>query len=132
MIEGEYYKIDKMLSSDYETKLTVNKKEMLDCIDRTTLLIKESDKKPVIIDIKDDSMGFNMNSSIGSMNEEISAIKEGKDILIGFNPRFLMDALRVIDEEEITIYMINPKAPCFIRDKEESYIYLILPVNFNV
>jgi len=42
-----------------------------------------------------------MNSSIGSMNEEISAIKEGKDILIGFNPRFLMDALRVIDEEEI-------------------------------
>ena len=46
--------------------------------------------------------------------------------------RFLMDALRVIDEEEITIYMINPKAPCFIRDKEESYIYLILPVNFNV
>ena len=105
---------------------------MLDCIDRTTLLIKESDKKPVIIDIKDDSMGFNMNSSIGSMNEEISAIKEGKDILIGFNPRFLMDALRVIDEEEITIYMINPKAPCFIRDKEESYIYLILPVNFNV
>lgn len=132
LIEGEYYKIDKMLSTDYETKVTVNKREMLECIDRSTLLLKESDKKPVIIDIKDDSMGFNMNSSIGSMNEEISAIKEGKDILIGFNPRFLMDALRVIDEEEITIYMINPKAPCFIRDKEESYIYLILPVNFNV
>lgn len=131
LIEGEYYKIDKMLSSDYETKLTVNKKEMLDCIDRTTLLIKESEKKPVIIDIKDDSMGFAMHSAIGSMDEEISATKEGKDILIGFNPRFLMDALRVIDEEEITIYMINPKAPCFIRDKDESYIYLILPVNFN-
>lgn len=131
LIEGEYYKIDKMLSSDYETKLTVNKKEMLDCIDRTTLLIKESEKKPVIIDIKDESMGFAMHSAIGSMDEEISATKEGKDILIGFNPRFLMDALRVIDEEEITIYMINPKAPCFIRDKDENYIYLILPVNFN-
>jgi len=46
--------------------------------------------------------------------------------------RFLIDALRVIDEEEITLYMINPKAPCFIRDKEETYIYLILPVNFNI
>lgn len=132
LIEGEYYKIDKMLSSDYETKITVNKKEMLDCIDRTTLLLKESDKKPVIIDVKDDRMGFAMNSSIGSMDEDIDAVKEGKDILIGFNPRFLMDALRVIDEEEITMYMINPKAPCFIRDQEESYIYLILPVNFNV
>lgn len=132
LIEGEYYKIDKMLSSDYETKVKINKKEMLDCIDRTTLLLKESDKKPVIIDIKDDQMGFAMNSSIGSMDEDIDVTKEGKDILIGFNPRFLMDALRVIDEEEITMYMINPKAPCFIRDEEENYIYLILPVNINV
>ena len=132
LIEGEYYKIDKMMSSDYETKITVNKKEMLVCIDRTTLLLKDSDKKPVIIDIKDNTMGFAMNSSIGSMDEEIDAEKEGKDILIGFNPRFLMDALRVIDEDEITMYMINPKAPCFIRDKDEKYIYLILPVNFNI
>lgn len=132
LIEGEYYKIDKMLSSDYETKIRVNKKQMLECIDRTTLLLKESDKKPVIIDIKDERMRFAMISSIGNMNEDIDAVKEGKDILIGFNPRFLMDALRVIDEEEITMYMINPKAPCFIRDEEENYIYLILPVNFNV
>ena len=132
LIEGEYYKVDKMLSTDYETKLTVSKREMLDCIDRSTLLIKESEKKPVIIDIKDNSMGFAMHSSIGTMDEEIEITKEGKDILIGFNPRFLMDALRVIDDEKITIYMINPKAPCFIRNLEESYIYLILPVNFNI
>ena len=132
LIEGEYYKIDKMLSTDYETKVTVNKREMLECIDRFTLLLKESDKKPVIIDVQDDYMKFAMNSAIGSMDEDIDASKEGKDILIGFNPRFLMDALRVIDEDEITMYMINPKAPCFIRDQEETYIYLILPVNFNV
>ena len=132
LIEGEYYKIDKMLSTDYETKVTVNKREMLECIDRSTLLLKESDKKPVIIDVQDDYMNFAMNSAIGSMDEDIDASKEGKDILIGFNPRFLMDALRVIDEDEITMYMINPKAPCFIRDQEETYIYLILPVNFNV
>ena len=131
LIEG-YYKIDKMLSTDYETKVTVNKREMLECIDRSTLLLKESDKKPVIIDVQDDYMKFAMNSAIGSMDEDIDASKEGKDILIGFNPRFLMDALRVIDEDEITMYMINPKAPCFIRDQEETYIYLILPVNFNV
>lgn len=132
LIEGEYYKIDKMLSTYYETKVTVNKREMLECIDRSTLLLKESDKKPVIIDVQDDYMKFAMNSAIGSMDEDIDASKEGKDILIGFNPRFLMDALRVIDEDEITMYMINPKAPCFIRDQEETYIYLILPVNFNV
>ena len=45
LIEGEYFKIDQMLSSDYETKVEINKKELLDCIDRATLLIKEGDKK---------------------------------------------------------------------------------------
>ena len=57
--------------------------------------------------------------------------KEGKDIMIGFNPKFLIDALRVIDDETVTIYLVNPKAPCFIRDDEENYTYLILPVNIN-
>lgn len=131
LIEGEYYKIDQMLSGDYETKVTMNKKVFLSCIDRATLLIKESEKKPVIIQITDDNMELKINSSIGSMNEQMDIQKEGKDILIGFNPRFLMDALRVIDEEEIEVYLFNPKAPCFIKDKEENYIYLILPVNFN-
>ena len=57
--------------------------------------------------------------------------KNGKDILIGFNPKFFIDALRVIDEEEVTLYMVNPKAPCFIKDDEGKFIYLILPVNFS-
>ncbi len=131
LIEGEYYKINQMLSSDYETKVTINKKELLNCIDRATLLIKESEKKPIIVSIDDKKMELKMNSTIGSMDEEIDITKEGKDILIGFNPKFFIEALRVIDDEDIDIYLINPKAPCFIRDKEENYTYLILPVNFN-
>ena len=51
--------------------------------------------------------------------------------MIGFNGRFLMDALKVIDDEQISIYLMNSKAPCFIRDDKNEYIYLILPVNFN-
>ena len=94
LIEGEYFKIDQMLSSDYETKVKVN-------------------------------------SALGSMNEEIDIQKQGKDLMIGFNPKFLIDALRVIDDEEVDLYMVNPKAPCFIKNVEESYIYLILPVNFT-
>ena len=131
LIEGEYFKIEQMLSSDYETKVKINKRESLDCIDRATLLVKEGDKKPIIMNITDDKMELKINSFIGSMNEEIDITKDGKDILIGFNPKFFIDALRVIDEEEVTLYMVNPKAPCFIRDENETFIYLILPVNFN-
>lgn len=131
LIEGEYFRIDQMLSSDYETKVNINKREFLDCIDRATLFVKESDKKPIIINIEDESMQLNINSQIGSMKEDIDIEKEGKDIMIGFNPRFLIDALKVIDDEKITIFLVNPKAPCFIKDENESYIYLILPVNFS-
>lgn len=131
LIEGEYFKIDQMLSSDYETKVRINKKEFLNCIDRATLLVKEGDKKPIIINITDGMMELRINSTVGSMNEEIDIEKKGKDIMIGFNPKFLIDALRVIDDEEIDIYLVNPKAPCFIRDAAENYIYLVLPVNFT-
>ena len=131
LIEGEYFRIDQMLSSDYETKVRVNKKEFLSCIDRATLLVKEGDKKPIIVNITDNGMELKINSALGSMNEEIDIQKQGKDLMIGFNPKFLIDALRVIDDEEVDLYMVNPKAPCFIKNVEESYIYLILPVNFT-
>lgn len=131
LIEGEFFKIDQMLSSDYETKVTVNKRELLDCIDRSTLLVKEGEKKPIIMGVNNNKMELKINSFIGSMHEEIDVVKEGKDILIGFNPKFFIDALRVIDSDEVSLYMVNPKAPCFIKDDEGKYIYLILPVNFN-
>ena len=131
LIEGEYFKIDQMLSSDYDTKVRINKRELLDCIDRATLLVKEGDKKPIIMNITDGNMELRINSFIGSMNEDIDIDKDGKDIMIGFNPKFFIDALRVIDEEEVNLYMVNPKAPCFIKDDDGKFIYLILPVNFN-
>lgn len=131
LIEGEYFRIDQMLSSDYETKLSINKKEFLNCIDRATLLVREGDKRPIIINITDHKMELKIDTAMGSMNEDIDIVKEGKDILIGFNPKFLIDALKVIDDETINIYLVNPKAPCFIRDDEENYTYLILPVNIS-
>ena len=131
LIEGEYFHINQMLSSDYETRVKINKKEFLNCIDRATLLVREGDKKPIIMNVQDGVMELRINSFVGSMDEEIEIEKEGKDILIGFNPKFFIDALRVIDEEEVTLYMVNPKAPCFIKDDEGTFIYLILPVNFN-
>ena len=101
LIEGEYFKVDQMLSSDNATK------------------------------VEDSKMSLKLNSSFGTMNAEILIHKTGQDLMIGFNPKFLSDALRIIDDEEVTLYMMNAKSPCFIKDEEESYIYLILPVNFN-
>ena len=106
----------------------INKKEMANCIDRATLLIKEGDKKPVFLTIKDTEMELSINTFIGSMDESIPIVREGSDMMISFNPKFLIDILRVLDSEEVNIYFTNPKAPCFIRDDENSYIYVVLPV----
>lgn len=131
LLEGKFYNIGQMLSNDYETKITVNKMELLRCLDRSTLFVKESDKKPIILKIENNKMDLMISSQIGSMQDQIALKKEGKDLMIGFNPKFLVDALRVIDEEEVTIYMINSIAPCIIRDEKASYLYLILPINVN-
>ena len=133
LIDGEYFKINQMLSSDYATKVNINKKALIEAINRSSIFVNEKDKKPIILDITDDNITLSISSSRveGRYKEDISIDKEGKNIKIGFNPKFLSDALRAIDEDEVSLYMLTPKSPCFIKDDDLSYIYMILPVNFN-
>ena len=114
--------ISKILSGEIDDIVNIyfSKNHILFEFDQTIVVSRLIDGEELRID-----------SAMGSMNENIDIDKEGKDILIGFNPRFLIDALKVIDDETISIYLVNPKAPCFIRDDEENYTYLILPVNIN-
>lgn len=130
LIEGEYFRISHMLSKDYETKITVNRIKFLNSIDRATVLIKESDHKPIILEIEDQGIRLKVKSSTGDMGESVLCEKSGKNLMIAFNPKFLLDALKAIDDETVDLYMTNAKAPCYIRDANETYIYLILPVNF--
>ena len=116
LIEGEYFRVQQMLSGDYETKIEVNKKDFLESIERAVLLVRENDKKPIILNLQDQSLEMSLTSMMGKMKEDLLVHKQGKDIM---------------NDETVSIYMVNSKAPCFIRDEEENYIYLILPVNFS-
>ena len=62
LLEGEFFRIEQMVSSDYEVMMKINKKELLDCIDRATLLVKEGDKRPIIMHITDGTMELKVNS----------------------------------------------------------------------
>lgn len=130
LLPGGYYNIEQMFSSEYQTKVKINRKELLDCINRATLLYAiEGKKEPFVMNVTEGNMELNIRTFNSSFDENIEVEKEGMDIDIAFNPKFLNDALRVIDDEDVTLYFINPKAPCSIKDENESYIYLILPVN---
>ncbi len=131
LISGKYFAVDKMVSSDHETMVVVNRQKLIGCIDRAALFVRENDKKPIIFDITDNVMNLSIDSPIGAFSEDLSIAKEGRDLLIGFNPKLIIEALKAVEEEEVTLYFINAKSPCSIRDLEETYTYLVLPVNFT-
>lgn len=130
LVDGDYFNTDKMTSMDFGTKVKVNKREFLESIDRSTLFLSPTDKKPVIMDFNGNVLEWSIKTSSGAMSEDLEITKTGDDMKIGFNPRLVIDALRVIDDEEITLHLINPKMPCAIKDDKGSYLYLVLPVNF--
>ncbi len=132
LIEGEYFKIAHMLSMDEDLMVKANRNELIGCIDRASLLIQETDRKPIIVSVKNDNnLYVRLDTNIGSLNEEMEIEKEGNEIIIGLNPSFVMDALRVIDDDKVNIYMKDSKSPILIKDVEESFSYIILPININ-
>ena len=131
LIEGEYFNVERMISKDYETDILINKKDLFNEIDRASSLTREVEKKPIIMEINDSNMFLELSSSLGTMYGRVDISKSGKDLTIGFNPRFFTEALKVIDDEEINIHFIDSISPCFIKNAEETYMYIILPVNIN-
>lgn len=130
LLPGGYYNIEQMFSSEYQTKIKINRQEFLECINRANLLYNtEGKKEPFVLKITDGNMELNIRSFNSLFDENITIEKEGLDVEIAFNPKFLNDALRAISDEEVSIYFINGKAPCSIMDDEKTYNYIILPIN---
>ena len=131
LIDGEYINVDKMITSEYKTKVVIDKKRLANSIDRSLFFSKEGNKKPIVVDIKEGVLNIQIKSSTGGLNEDIEIEKEGNDLTIGFNPKFVLDALKAIDDDEVTLYFINSISPVYIKDEKETCIYMILPINLS-
>lgn len=130
LISGEYYRIDKMINFDSSTEITLGKDTMSETVDRG-ITITSSMKKPLVFHIADGSMKVTAVSALGELDEELAIEKTGSDLQIGFNPHFLMDALKVIPDEKVRISFNSGKSPCKLSDVGETYMYLVLPVNIG-
>ena len=128
LIDGDFFSVNRMITNEYSTKISVHKQALLESIDRATLLVGESEKSPIILNIEGEILIMKADSAIGTLNEKIGICKEGNDIRIGFNPKYLHDVLRAIDEERIELYFNSSRTPCIIRDEEATYIYVVSPV----
>jgi len=130
LLEGEYLNYMGIIPKEYETKITVNTKELLACFERASLVIVNEERRyPVNLDIRDDLMVIKTNTDIGNAREEIKIDMEGKKLEISFNPRYFIEALRTIENEQVSIEFTSSIGPCTIKPVEgDSFAYLILPI----
>lgn len=132
LLEGDFLRYEQVFSSDYETKILVDRKNFLMSIERAALISREGKKNPIRVEIDGDKMIITSNAELGTSREELDVILEGKEIVIAFNPKYLIDALRVIEDNNVYIQFISALTPCIINPEEgDQYKYLILPIRVN-
>ena len=128
IIPNNYIDTDRIFNVEYSTKVIVNRKDFLNKLISSTPLLRQNDNKPIILDIKDDVINLSLNTLSGDFYEKIDIKKTGKDLTIAFNVNYLIKVLNVIDDESINLYFSGPKNPIIIKDKQETYSYLLTPV----
>lgn len=130
LIDKQFINIDKMINVDFGTNIKVNKKLLTNALDRSLIFVTEQDKKPIVINFSGNNMNISISSFKGNMDEDIDIVKDGEDMVIGVDPKYILDAVKVIDDEEINIHMMNIKSsPCYIKNNDGTSIYMVMPVN---
>ncbi len=130
LLEGEYLNYMGIIPKEHVTKVTVNVRDLLACFERASLVITNDDRKyPVKLDISDEMMIITSNTENGNAREEIRLEMEGNKLEISFNPKYFVDALRVIDNEIVNIYFTSGIGPCTIKPLQgDAFAYLVLPI----
>lgn len=132
LLEGEFIKYSSIIPEEYNLKITAKRNELLNCIERASLMAKEGNTNLIKLDIQEDNLIITSNSQLGKVKEEMSIILQGQPLEIAFNSKYLIDVLKIMEEEEIDMEFSSAVSPCIIRNKEQDdCIYLVLPVRLR-
>lgn len=132
LLDGEFIKYKDVLPKDNKIKVKVNKSDLMESIERASLLSKEGKNNLIKMSIKDTIVTITSKSEEGNVKEEVLISKEGDDLDIGFNAKYVLDVLKSIDDESIYMYFNTPITPCLLEPLEGSaFEYLILPVRIT-
>lgn len=136
LLEGEFLNYENVIPKDREIRIKVNTSSLIQVIERASLVSFSTDEKskkyPLKLHIEVGKVTITCNGSIGKAKEEMYLETEGKELEIGFNHKYLLDALKACDDEEIYIDFGTNISPCVIRGiDKETYLYMILPVRLT-
>ncbi len=129
LLEGEFIKYNQIIPKEKKSVISTNVNELTNAIERASLMAREGKNSSIRFSIKDDLMTIRSNVEIGSVREDLVIQLEGEDIEIGFNPRYMLDALKILESEDVILEMTTPVSPCIMKPVgSDSYLYLVLPV----
>lgn len=134
LLEGEFLDYNTAIPKSLSTEVKANVKLLTDSIERTSLLITDRLKSPLRCIFEDNIIKISTVTALGMANDKVFAQIEGERVEIGFNNRFLLDALKACDVEDVTIKLNGPISPITIEptnNEDESFLFLVLPVRLK-
>lgn len=136
LLEGEFLNYNNVIPEDRETRIKVNKSALQGAVERASIFsitASEKEKKyPIKMFVSLGSVIISCTSQVGDAKEEVIVETEGKELEIGFNPKYLLDALKVIEDEEIYMDFGTNISPCVIRPiADDKFTYMVLPVRLK-
>ena len=120
LLDGKFINYNDIITDDFNCKVEINKKDFQDSLERASLLAREEKANLVKIVISDGNLNITSNSEYGNVNENISCDKEGENIEIAFNAKYLLDGLKVLESEKCEILLTGSLNPCIIHPINEE------------
>ncbi len=132
LLEGEFIAYKQIIPTEFITNARVNTSMLLSSIERASILARTDRLSVVKFEIKEEYLNVSSRSEIGNVNENIVINMDGKDVTIAFNSKYILEFLKILDDEFITLYLNSAIAPCVIKPFEgDEFLYLVLPVRIN-
>ena len=132
LIEGEFLNYRNVIPADSRTRVTIDTKEFVETIERASLIITERLKNPLRISFTEGKVVVRCQTNLGRVVDEFNADCEGDEVEIGFNNRYLLDALRNARTDKVRMEISGPLSPVKVLPAEGSdFLYLVLPVRFK-
>ena len=136
LLDGEFLNYSNVIPSMWDTRIRVNKNVMQNCFERISLIssssIEKEKKYPVKVSIDIGKVVISCTNQTGDAKEEMYVSTEGKNLEVGFNPKYFLDVFRAIEDEEVFIDFGSNISPCIIRPIDNGdYIYMILPIRMK-
>lgn len=133
LLEGEFLDWQKVVPTNCPIRLVAHVSDLASSVDRVGLIVSEKYKSPVRCIFGHQELLMRTNTTIGAAEDRCSFAGDGQELEIGFNVRYLADALRAIPSEEVTLELTNGLSPIVLTPAEEGYdfAYMVLPVRIK-